>query len=333
MTTATATPSRKLPAYDGSSRALPWNVLGGDLTTSHPTVDAALEATGLDYDVQVLQSAAILPDGTVLDSGPQFRQIVRPDPAGGYMVIGQSGTRMTPIHNRDAFQVANELAAKHEATIKGACDYQHGRVSVMVVGLGVIDLNGGQDAVDLNLLIRNPHDGSGALSLSLTPFRPACTNAVHASISAAKRTWKISHTPNAQGRVDLATSALIAALNYRDAFQVKAEALIQQAVTAAEFAKIVAGLYPIAEGKEDTVAGQRRLETREKIAHLHRTSPTLEGVRDTAWGAYSAVTEYLDWYRPVRGEAAAARATAQLDEHNPYAKASARVWDRFAAMV
>jgi phage/plasmid-like protein (TIGR03299 family) len=329
--TGTAT----LPKYSADSRALPWNVLGGDLTTEHGTVAEALTATGLDYNVFTVQSAAVMDDGTILDSGPEFRQVVRPRPDGGLMVIGQSGTRLTPIQNRDAFAVADVLAAEYGATIKGACDYRNGKISVMVVGLGEITLKGGQDVVDLNLLIRAPHDGSGALSLSLTAFRPTCTNAVHAAIAKAKQTWKISNTPNAQGRIDLAKQALIEALNYRDAFQVKAEAMLDQAMADAEFDKIIANLYPIApDADPDAATTVRRHEIRDTIRGIYQ-GPTVTGagVGGTIWGGYSAVTEYLDWYRPVKGDAAKTRAEAQVDLTNPYAKRSARMFDLFAAAV
>lgn len=326
MTTTT------LPKYDASSRALPWNVLGGDLTRSAPNVEAALKQTGLDYDVTTLPSGFLLPDGTFQESGDEFRQIVRPNSVGGgLMVIGQSGTRLTPIHNREAFGVADLLVQEFGATIEGACDYRHGKVSVLVAGLGKIDLGDGRDVVDLNLFIRNPHDGSGALSFSLTSFRPACTNAVHAALEAARQTWKVSHTPNAQGRVDMARQAIVAALNYRDEFQVKAEAMLDQAMTDAEFAKIVAGMYPIKEGSGEKTT-ERRLEIRATIEEIQAMSPTLQGVRGTVWGGYSALTEYLDWYRPVQG-GDKARAEAQVDASNPYARRSASVWDQFAAMV
>lgn len=322
-----------LPQYDTSSRALPWHVLGGDLTTQHPDVETALVKTGLDYDVTTQPSWYMDPvTGIPMPSGDQFRQIVRPHPEGGFMVIGQSGTRLTPIHNRDAFAVADTLVQEHGATIEGACDYRNGAVSCLVVGLGKIVLGDDLDAVDLNLFIRNPHDGSGALSFSLTSFRPACTNAVHAALRNAKQTWKISHTPNAAGRVDLANTAIIAALNYRDEFQVQAEAMIKQTMTDMEFAKIVAGLWPIKEGSSEKIV-ERRTEVRETVEGIRAMSPTLEGVRGTVWGAYSAVTEYLDWYRPVKGNAAVSRAEAQVDAANPYARRSAQVWDRFSAMV
>jgi len=333
--TVTTAAGTTLPQYAPQSRLLPWNVMGGDLTTEFPSVDAALKATGLDYQVTTRPSYWMDDEGYAHESGPEFRQVVRPNPVdGGTMVIGQAGTRLTPIQNRDAFAVADVLAAEYGAKIKGACDYRYGKISALVVGLGEINLAGGTDAVDLNLLVRVPHDGSGALSFSLTSFRPTCTNAVHAALKGAKQTWKISNTPNAQGRIDLAKQALIAALNYRDAFQVQAEAMIDQAVTAAEFDKIVAGLYPIdPEAKDDAATTVRRLEIRDTIRGIYQ-GPTVQGagIGGTAWGAYNAVTEYLDWYRPVKGDSPKARAEAQMDPTNPYARRSARMFDLFAGV-
>jgi phage/plasmid-like protein (TIGR03299 family) len=322
-----------LPKYAPESRALPWNVLGGDLTTEFPSVDAALTATGLDYEVFTVPSAAVMENGEVLISGDEFRQVVRPKPGGGLMVIGQSGTRLTPVQNRKAFAVADVLVQEFGATIKGACDYRNGKISVMVVGLGEIALKD-RDAVNLNLLVRVPHDGSGAVSFSLTGTRPSCTNAVHAALRDAVSTWKMSNTPNAEARVNDAHQAIVKAVNYRDAFQVQAEAMIAQAVTDAEFAKIVAQFAPIDPEADPESAKVVRAEEKRETIQAIWNGQTIDGVgvKNTLWGAYSTLTEYLDWYRPVRG-GDTARAEAQIDPTNPYARRSAGLWTRFAAMV
>jgi len=51
------------------------------------------------------------------------------------------------------------------------------------------------------------------------------------------------------------------------------------------------------------------------------------------WGGYNAVTEWLDWGRKVKGDEAVARAEAQVDLANPYARRSAKVWELFASAV
>lgn len=314
-----------------TDRRMPWDVMGPALTgQAHKSVAAALEANGLDFTVSMEPVYGQAPDGTVIGA-PNLRSVVRPMADGSHQVLAVTGKRFTPIQNADAFAVSDHLVAEFGASIVGAADFRGGGASLLVTALPTtITLRtpqGGTDEVNLNLLTKNAHDGSSALTFALTPIRPACTNALPAALREAKRVWKVSHTPKAQERVDLARHAIIASLAYADEFQAEAQAMMDTAMVDREFDLLVARLWKVEEGKEDTRAGQNRLETQEAVRALYRESETLEGVRGTRWGGYNAITEYLDWGREVRtGEVG--RAEGMLDGFNTRAKAN--VWDVFA---
>lgn len=318
------------PQY-GTSREMPWNVMGAELTSKAGTnLDKALAESGLDYDVEVWNTNAVDPlTGRVLEN-EKGRQIVRPT-AEGLKVVGQTGTRFTPIQNRDAFAVGADLVGEFGATIAGLADFRHGGASLMVVDLGrpiALDTpHGGQDVIDLNLLVKNAHDGSSALTFALTPMRLACTNALQAAIAGAARSWKISHTPNAQERVNLAVVAIKEAVGYQEHFRAAAQAMMDQPMVDAEFAKIVSTLWKVAPDAEGKVA-ERKRDTQAQVIDLYRNSPTLESVRGTRWAGYNALTEYLDHYRPVKGDATVARAEGALE--GPNVRQKDRVWRMFA---
>lgn len=338
MTRTTADPT--LPKYAPTGRDLPWNVMGGALSQKHTDYRLALMENGLDYDTRLIEVQGVSTDdegrATVLEA-PKHRAVVRPGPGGvGERIVGIVGTRFTPIQNRDAFAVANLLTAEFGATITGAADYRNGGASLLVLDLGAeagVRLpDGTVDTTQINLLIKNAHDGSAALTFALTPIRLACTNALQGAIAGAKRVWKISHTPNAQERVRLAQDSILNALTYRDAFQATAQAMADQKMTDREFDKIIARLWPV-EVKADaepTRAQQNRLATRQEVLDLYQTSSTLDGARGTLWGGYNAITEWLDWGRPVR-DGAVSRAEGALD--GPYVRMKAKVWDLFAGAV
>lgn len=317
------------------SRRAPWDVMGAGLHAGpYTTVAEALNATGLDFEAQVrgLRSVALDDQDPVgeLDA-PSLRTVVRPMPGGGHRVLAAVGTRFTPIHNRDAFAVNDVLTAEYGAKITGVVDFRSGGASLLITELpDPITLerpDGGTEVLDLNLLTKNAHDGSSALTFALTVLRPQCTNALTAAINGAERSWKISHTPNASERVGLAEQSIIAALNYRDAFQVAAQAMLDTAMLDAEYEKLVERLYPVRPGTEETKAGENRKALQQELKYLYHSSSTLEGVRGTLWGGYNAITEYLDWGRPVRG-GDVARAEGALE--GPYANAKAKVWSTFA---
>ena len=327
---ATANLKSESVAYAPESRQTPWNVMGGDLTKGHKSVAAGLEATGLDFEVSMRPLFGVSEDGVLLEA-PSLRTVVRPMPDGTEKVLAATGTRFTPIQNRDAFAVNDYLVDEFGAKITGLCDFRGGGASLMVLELPesiTLDLpGGGKDEVSLNLLTKNAHDGSSALTFALTPMRLACTNALPAALRAAKRTWKISHTPNAQGRVDLARHAIIASLNYADEFTATAQAMLDQPMVDREFDKIVERLWKVEDDKRDTKAGENRIAVQDEVKALYRTSSTIEGIRGTRWGGYNAVTEWLDWGRPVRG-GDVARAEGALE--GPYVRTKAKVWETFA---
>lgn len=285
--------------------------------TQTKDLDKALAATGMDYEVEVWDSIGQDPLTGRQLANRKGAQIVRPVD-GELVVIGQTGRRFTPIQNPDAFGVATDLIAQG-ATIEGLADIRHGAASVISLDLhrdvDLVRPDGGTDTTRLDLLILNAHDGNSALTFALTPVRMACTNVLPAAIKGAERVWKIAHTPNAAERVALAREAIVKAAGFQEAFTVHAQAMMDQAMVDAEFAKIVTGFVGVKPDATGKVADRKR-ETAAAIMDLYQSSPTLEGIRGTVWGGYNAITEYMDHYRPVKGNAALARAEGQIDGPN-----------------
>lgn len=329
--------TRYATTREAAARQLPWDAMGSALSTNATTVAAALKESGLDYQVEVWNATATNPEGTPESTTLQVQAgghqaIVRPMPGGEKKVLAFTKKRYTPIQNAEAFAVGDYLVQEFGATITGAADYRNGDRSLLAVqlpeGIHLTRPDGGEDVVDLNLLIVNDHAGNAALTLALTPMRLACTNAVPGAIRGAERVWKVSHTPKAQVRLDLAADAIKKALDYRDAFQEKAQAMMDQTMVDAEFAKLVQKLYPVKKDAEG-VKAERTRGLHADLLNLWAESPTLEGVRGTRWGGYNVMTEYLDHFRPVRGEAGVARAEGALS--GPYARQKANLWNTFAA--
>lgn len=320
------------PKY-GSSREMPWDVMGDELTgKSHTNLDAALKESGLDYEVEVWNAQAT--DGLRVLDATKSRSIVRPTPD-GLAVVGMVGTRYTPIQNRDAFAIADDLVGEFGATIAGMADFRHGGAALMVMDLQrpivLTTPDGDADPINLNLLVKNSLDGSSALTFALTPMRLRCTNALQAAIGGAHRSWKISHTPNAQERVDLAVQAIKEAVGYQEQFQAAAQAMMDQPMVDAEFAKIVSRMWKVDPEAKGKVADRKR-DIQAQVIDLYRTSPTLEGIRGTRWAGYNALTEYLDHFRPVKGgdDKAKAVALAEGQVEGPNVRVKGKVWDLFA---
>lgn len=338
MPRITADPT--LPRY-GESREMPWNVMGGALASNADTVAQALAETGLDYTVRMTPLEGVerevdddgLTVGETRLDADEWRAVVRPMPDGTDRIIGVTGRRFRPIQNVDAFAPADYLVSEFGAKVTGAADFRNGKASLLVVDLArpisLTRTDGGEDPLNLYLLIKNAHDGSAALTMALTAMRLACTNAVQAAIANAERSWKVSHTPKADARLQVARQSMLAAIDYHDAFQEKAQAMIDTAMVDAEFDKIISRLWAVKPDAEG-VAAERRRAIQDEVRAIYHDSPTLDGVRGTRWGAYSAVTEWLDHFRPVKGDEAASRAEGALE--GPYVRMKANVWKMLATV-
>lgn len=326
-----------------TDRRMPWDVMGGDLGVSDAPVADVLATSGLNYEVRALGVAAF--ERTNADEplalanfteAPTLQAIVRPMPEGGDKVLAVTGSRYTIVQNGEAFAVADDL--RHlGAQIVGAADFRGGGSSLLAVKMpqGVtVTTPSGKDYTDLNLVIRNAHDGSASVTFALTPIRLACTNALPVAVSGAAQAWKIRHTPTAQARVSEAHAAILAAAGYAAELQGIAQRMADTRMVDAEFDKIVASMWHADPDDESRKAEQRR-QTQEEVRALYATSETLAGVRGTMWGGFNALTEYMDHYRPVKGNTPEAQAVSRAEGslEGPYVRRKAAIWDRFLAAV
>jgi hypothetical protein len=112
----------------------------------------------------------------------------------------------------------------------------------------------------------------------------------------AKLSFKIRHTQTAEGRIVQARQALGLTFAYADAFQKEADELFKQSITDKQFSDLIRNIYPKPE--DATKAALTRWENKVvTIDDLYHNSPTNTTIKGTAWGAFNALTERLDYYR------------------------------------
>jgi hypothetical protein len=116
----------------------------------------------------------------------------------------------------------------------------------------------------------------------------------------AKQSFKIRHTQSVEGRIQVARETLGLALGYFDEFEVQAKALYSQAITDAEFSKLIQTIYP--KPDKDTKGALKKWENKVVLLDdLYHNSPTNATIKGTKWGAFNALTERLDYFRSGRG--------------------------------
>jgi hypothetical protein len=117
--------------------------------------------------------------------------------------------------------------------------------------------------------------------------------------NAPKQTFKIRHTQTAEGKIAVAREALGLAHKYIDEFSAMANEMIETEITKAQFDKIVELAYP-APKDENAKASNTKHATKIDLLNDIYVGQFNDTISGTAWGAYNALTERLDWYRNGR---------------------------------
>jgi phage/plasmid-like protein (TIGR03299 family) len=288
-----------------SLRQPAWHKLG---TVFEEEVNTAqmLKLAHLDNWNVRLEDVAI-PDGFESDKSYSFVSRTNPFNAEQTDVLGVVGERYVPLQNEDLFSFGDNLLDgggrwETAGSIKG------GRQVFGSIALrdGItLDPNGRADKIDNYLLINTSHDGSIAIQASITPVRVVCANTLNLALSsfkgksASKQSFKIRHTSTAEGKIAVAREALGLASKYLDEFSVMANAMIEKEITKADFDKIVALAYPAPE--KDAKGSFKKYDAKIDLLNGIYVGQFNDTIAGTAWGAFNALTERLDWHMSSRG--------------------------------
>jgi len=222
-------------------------------------------------------------------------------------ILGVVGERYRTLQNEDLFAFGDNIL-DGGGTWETAGSIKGGRQVFGAIALDretILDGKGIGDKVKTYLLVNTSHDGSVSIQASITPVRVVCANTLNLAIGGGvgrnrniKQSFKIRHTQTAEGRVVAAREALGLANTYMDAFDKMAETMIQTEITKSKFDEIVALAYPMPE--KDAKGALSKWQTKLELIEDIYTGEFNKTIAGTAWGAYNAMTERLDWYRAGR---------------------------------
>lgn len=275
------------------------HAIGTDLT-GVTTVEEALTRSDMDWGLTIRDATNLTlmdEDGMTTTSIPDMRMVMRTDNG---VTLGIVGGRYETIDNREVFSLAEHFLAQGARFTEGGV-LDHGRRVFMRMALpdDTVSLAGGQDLVKFGVKIVADHSGSGNVTAGLEGTRLVCTNGMTARIKNLPHVFKVRHTASAQQRMAEAQSILSGATQYVAGFTAIAQEMLDRSFTEQEFRTYIDGVFPHPsqdEGRAVTMWENRR----EELIRLYQVAGTNAEGRGTAWGAYNAVTEYLDWSAPVR---------------------------------
>jgi len=289
-----------------SFREPAWHGLGTVFTEEKNTAEMLAAANLNNWNVRLVDVE--IPN--TLSSDKSYQYVVRDNPTNKSQidVLGVVGERYHVLQNEDLFSFGDNIL-DGGGRWETAGSIRGGRVvfgSLALERETILDPNGVADKVKTYLLINTSHDGSIAIQASITPVRVVCANTLNLALNRTKKrdgvkqSFKIRHTQTANGKVQIARETLGLANAYMDEFDKMAKAMIEKEITAQQFNDVVLAAYP--KPDKDAKGALKKWENKIDLINDIYTGEFNGMIANTAWGAFNALTERLDWYRSARGD-------------------------------
>jgi len=283
-----------------------WHRMGVTLNHSFTALEAMEEGHLGDWDVRKIPMFAKDEKTGLTIEVPGRASVVRTNPVNRKKVdwLGDVGQGYSIIQNEDHAAFLDALVDESGAHFDTAGAIDGGRKVFITMKLpGHINI-GGIDPVENYIAAVNSHDGTSSFALMVTPVRVVCANTIQMAYQNHSHMIKISHRTNAQKNLTAkAREALDISFNYLDAFQKEAEQMIQTTLTEAQFESIIMREFGPADDASPTVRTRSQNKV-DDIMSLFAEANTQEGVRETVWAGFNALTEWADHFAPTRGDEA-----------------------------
>jgi len=288
-----------------SLREPAWHGLGTVFTEEKTTSEMLVAANLNNWNVRLED----MPIPSHLTSDKEYQYVVRTNPTDKTQtdVLGVVGERYHVLQNEDLFSFGDNILDgggrwETAGSLKGGRQVFG---SLALERETILDPNGVSDKIKTYLLINTSHDGSIAIQASITPVRVVCANTLNVALNRTKKrdgvkqSFKIRHTQTANGKVQVARETLGLANAYMNEFDKMAHAMIQKEISAKDFNDIILAAYP--KPDKDTKGAVKKWENKVDLINDIYTGQFNGMIANTAWGAFNALTERLDWYRSARG--------------------------------
>lgn len=268
------------------TREKPWHGLGTKVEEA-PTSADALRLAGLDWRVE--QKNIQLCGGSKV---PGYKANVRSTDG---KVLGVVSDRYRIVQNADAFEFTDSIIGG-DVRYETAGSLNGGKKIWLLAKLPETEIAG--DKTEPYLCFSNTHDGSGAVRVCMTPIRVVCNNTLNLALDSAKRAWSVRHTGSLQSKMHEARACLRMANQYMGALAEKADRMANTTITRDQFNRILDELFPV-----DEHTTEREKQNIKKLRDEYMVcyfAPDLVKFRDTAWGAYNAMSDMITHNAPLR---------------------------------
>jgi phage/plasmid-like protein (TIGR03299 family) len=205
--------------------------------------------------------------------------------------MGIVGTDYVPLQNEQALEWFQPFLDSGEATLETAGSLKGGRQvwALAKISNGNMDV-GKEDSVAHYILLSNTHDGSVSVRVGFTPIRVVCNNTLTlAHDSAASQLLRVRHTSSLHENLELVRDIMNTARKEFSATIEEYRNLQKHDIDARGLERYVRVVFSLPDkGGKELIPN---------IVYLFENGRGNKEAGKTYWGAYNAVTEYLNYFR------------------------------------
>jgi len=268
----------------------PWHGLGKKIPEDKKiSVREAIIAAKLDWQVELRRIYTENPEGSAKASILDNYAVCR---TSDNAFLGIVGPDYVPLQNQEALEWFQPFLNANEATLETAGSLKGGRQvwALAKIRDGSKDVSE-KDSIDHYILLSNSHDGSVAVRVGFTPIRVVCNNTLMlAQESSASKLLRVHHTSNLHANLELVREIMDTARHDFSATVEQYRKLQKCNIDASGLERYVRVVFSLSEEK----GGKELIPN---IFYLFENGRGHEEAGKTYWGAYNAVTEYLNYYR------------------------------------
>lgn len=272
----------------------PWHKLGTFISPDQQlTAHDAMVAAGLDWKVST--QGLYLKDGTEAVE----KAVVRED---NNKILGVVGKNYTPLQNSEAFDFFNPFLESGQVEFETAGSLNDGKRIWALAKIKRDPLEiAPNDIIEQYVLLSNGHTGKVSVRAGFTPVRVVCANTLAMSLeNDASQLIRLRHSVNVQDNLMKVGEIMNIASQKFEATAEQYRFLASKQVNSADLERFVKLVFV---GEKYVELEKHGLNPAKQI--LAKIIPLFQkgrgndmvGVKGTAWGAYNAVNEYLQYER------------------------------------
>jgi phage/plasmid-like protein (TIGR03299 family) len=296
-----------------------WHGLG-QIIEGYPTSAEALKFAGLNYTVEKRKLFTFdnenekanedvdnkIPEKEV----PNYFATVRTD---NESLLGVVGKDYEVVQNVDAFSFFDSIVGRDGIQYETAGALGKGEKIFVTAKLPNYIRVGTDDLIDKYLFLTTSHDGFGSITAAFTPVRIVCNNTLNAALRNNSNAFKIRHTANAKERLEEAHKLMGITNTLGEQMETIFNQWAKVRITDPQVRKLIQiALVPNKEvlknlqaGMDDELSTCFKNMTDAAVEYaMSNESQQLQTTKGTLFGAYNAVTGYLQNLRTYKNDEA-----------------------------